>query len=108
MSSPDFVGYINDPDIHDGVILKVQQRETKVRVLVRSYESQLYAFEFDLVQSVKSVEPEGMMLYSLTEMPAPPPFRRFVFTNWDEDGKGMLEVVAQEIRTRKIANEATF
>ena len=108
MSSPDFVGYINEPDIHDGVILKVEQSDTKVRVLVRSYESQLYAFEFDLVQSVKSFEPKGMMLYSLTEMAAEEPFRRFVFGNWDEEGKGLLEVVAQRIGIRKIANEAAY
>ena len=108
MSSPHFVGHINDPDIHDGAILKVQQSDTQVRVLVRSYEGQLYVFEFDQVESVKSVEPEGMMLYSLTEMLTAESFRRFVFTNWDEEGEGILEVVAQQIGIRKIANEAAF
>ena len=108
MNSPDFIGYLNDPDIHDGTILKVQQSDTQVRVLVRSYEGQLYVYEFDQVESVKSVVPEGMMLYSLTEMLTAEPFRRFVFTNWDEEGEGILEVVAQQIGIRKLENEAAF
>ena len=108
MRSPDFVGYIGPADIHDGTILKLQHNDATVRVLVKSSDGQLYAFEFDLVQSVTSVEPEGMTLYSLTEMAAAAPFRRFVFTNWDEEGKGMLDVVAQQIGIRKIADEAAF
>jgi hypothetical protein len=49
-----------------------------------------------------------MMLYSLSEIAAPQPFRRFVFVNWDEDSKNTLELVAQRFRVREIANETTF
>jgi hypothetical protein len=108
MRSSDFVGYIGPADIHDGTILKVQHNGPMLRVLVKSNDGQLYTIEFDLVQSVTSVEPEGMTLYSLTEMTGTMPFRRFVFANWDEEGKGMLDVVAQQIEIRKIADEAAF
>jgi hypothetical protein len=108
MSTPDFVGYIDEVDIHDGAILKVQHSGATVRVLARSYNGQLCSFEFDLVQPVESIEPENMTLYSLTEMAAAAPFRRFVFISSDEEGTGMLEIVAQQIGIRKIADEAAF
>ncbi len=107
MSDPDIVGEIYEPDIHDGSILKVQHTGTIARVLVKAYEGQLYAFQFDLVESIKSFEPEGMMLYSLIEMRAVKPFRRFVFTNWAENSS-TLEVVAQQIKIDEIASEAAF
>ena len=34
------------------------------------------------------------MLYSLNEMSYPPPLRRFVFVNWEEEDSATLEVVA--------------
>src|SRR5688572_15877899 len=107
MSDPNIVGEIYEPDIHDGAILKVQHTGTTARILVKAYEGQLYAFQFDLVESIKSFEPEGMMLYSLIEMRAVKPFRRFVFTNWAENGS-MLEVVAQQIEVDEIVSEAAF
>jgi len=107
MSDPDIVGEIYEPDIHDGAILKVEHIGATARVLVKAYEGQLYAFQFDLVESIKSFEPEGMMLYSLIEMRALRPFRRFVFTNWAEN-ESRLEVVAQQIGIDEIASEAAF
>jgi hypothetical protein len=38
-----------------------------------------------------------MMVYALTEMPATPPLRRFVFVNWDEEDDASLEVVARDL-----------
>jgi hypothetical protein len=107
MSDPDIIGEISKPDVHDGTILKVQHIGATTRVLVKTYEGQLYAFQFDLVESIKSFEPEGMMIYSLIKMRAPVPFRRFVFTNWAENAS-IFEVIAQQIEIDEIANEAAF
>jgi hypothetical protein len=108
MSDPKFVGYIPEPDVHDGTILRVQRDGASARVLVKAYDGHLYAFKFEGVQSLKSFEAEGMMLYSLTEMTAVPPLRQFVFTNWDEEADGVLDLVALDITSREIAAEAEF
>ena len=39
-------------------------------------------------------EPEGMLLYSLSEMRALPPLRKFVFTNKEEDNQKSLSILA--------------
>jgi hypothetical protein len=108
MSDAEFVGYIPEPDVHDGIILRLQHSGASARVLVKACDGHLYAFEFDGVQSLKSFDAEGMMLYSLTEMTAVSPFRRFVFTNSDEEADGVLELVALEITSREIAEESAF
>ena len=108
MNDPDFIGYIDKPDVHDGFVLQVQDNGGTARILVRAYDGQLYAFEFDGVKSITSLKPEGMMLYSLSEMAAPQPFRRFVFVNWEDDSENALEVMAQQMRVRDIANETAF
>ena len=108
MNDPDFIGYIDKPDVHDGFLLQVQDNGGTARILVRAYDGQLYAFEFDGVKSITSLKREGMMLYSLSEMAAPQPFRRFVFVNWEDDSENALEVMAQQMRVRDIANETAF
>ena len=108
MNGRDIINHIYEPDVHDGIVVQVRHEDATASVLVKAYEGQLFAFDFDGVKSVMAFEPEGMMLYSLTEMATSAPFRRFVFTNWDEEGKGALEVIAQQIRTREIANEDAF
>ena len=37
-----------------------------------------------------------IFLYALAEMQVSPPFRRFVFANWDDDDPAFLEVEARE------------
>ena len=108
MNARDFIDHIYEPDVHDGIVVHVRHEDATASVLVKAYGGQLFVFDFDGVKSIVAFEPEGMMLYSLTEMAASAPFRRFVFTNWDEEGKGALEVVAQQIRSREIANEEAF
>ena len=108
MKDPEFVGYITEPDVHDGTILRIHHNGASARVLVKAYDGRLYAFTFSGVQSLKSVEAEGMMLYSLTEMTAVPPLRRFVFTNWNEEAEGVLDLVALEITSGEIVEEAEF
>jgi len=37
-----------------------------------------------------------MILYSISEMEEQPPFRKFVFVNYDEEDDSSLEIVAQD------------
>ena len=108
MSDPEFVGYIPEPDVHDGIILRVQHDNATARVLVKVYDGHLYAFNFEGVKYLHNIKAEGMMLYSLTEMTAVPPLRRFVFTNWDHESDAILDLVALDFTSREIAEEGEF
>jgi hypothetical protein len=91
-----FINYIDVPGIHDAIITGVRQTENKVTVTLQSYGLESFGIEFHGVQSVASVRSVGMMVYSLSEMRAPTPVRRFVFTYWDEKDDAILEVQAQD------------
>jgi hypothetical protein len=69
------------------------------RVAIQGASGRRFTVEFRGVQSVRSHRAEGLPLYSLSEMKAPAPWRRFVFTNWDEEDDAALEVIAREVRT---------
>ncbi|MFQ5503873.1 MAG: hypothetical protein ACE5F1_03640 [Planctomycetota bacterium] len=47
------------------------------------------------MKKIRSVRPEGMYLYALSELTAEPPHRRFDFTNWDDEGDAMLQILAR-------------
>jgi hypothetical protein len=89
-----FVGYVGDPDFHDGSILTVDRRGDVVRVRVRGASGKTFIVHFSAVGAVRANQPEGMLLYALSEITCKPPLRRFVFANWDEDSKAHLEVDA--------------
>ncbi len=91
----EFIGYIGIPEIHDAKVTGVQHVDDKVSVILNSYEQKSFRIEFDGVQSITSIRPEGMMVYSLSEMRAPAPIRHFMFTNWDEEDDATLEIWAQ-------------
>ena len=94
MAEPSFIGYVGDADFHDGSVLAVEHRGRDVRIRVRGYSGKVFIAEFGGVQAVRANCPEGMVLYSLSELSAEPPLRRFAFTNWDEDGEAYLEIDA--------------
>ena len=96
-SESKFIGYVGDPDFHDGCVLSVHPVEDSVGVKVKGASGRHWSVEFRGVKSVKSKSPEGMLLYALSELEAPAPLRRFVFANWDEEGEASLEIVASEI-----------
>lgn len=37
-----------------------------------------------------------MVLYSISAMEKQPPFRKFVFVNWDEEDDASLEIIARD------------
>ena len=108
MHESDFIGYVHEPDVHDGVILEVRDSNDPIRVLVRAYDSRLYALEFHGVRSLRSHQPEGMVLYALIEMAAAPPSRRFVFAEWEDGGGRYLEVMAEGMKSNEVTGEGAF
>jgi hypothetical protein len=86
--------YVGDPDIHDGYIRAVVYDKQKVNVTVEAHNGQWLVIQFDNVAWVKSLHPEGMMLYALAEGQCKANIRRFVFINWDEEDDAFLEIGA--------------
>jgi hypothetical protein len=100
MSEPSFVGYIGDPDFHDGTVTAVEQQDTTVRVGIRGASGKCFVVEFGGVRALRANRPVGMLLYALSELSGTPPLRRFSFANWDDDDDAFLEVDADAIDIR--------
>ncbi len=97
-----FVGYRGDRDLHDGVVVGVQRTGDVARVVVKTYDGRRLEVEFSGVESLEQRDAEGMRLYSLSEMTAASPLRRFVFTNWDDEADAQLEVLARDFACREL------
>ena len=95
MEDTSFIGYVGEPDFHDGYVLAIKQADDVVRVQVQGESGKVYVAEFSRVQAVRSNRPEGMLLYALSEMRAAPPLRRFVFANSNEEDEALLEIDAE-------------
>src|SRR5260370_31594786 len=98
MDEVGFVGYVGSPDFHDGVVLRVAVEGKTAEVVVEGLSGREHIVLFEGVDEVKMNAPEGMVLYSLSEMRATPPLRKFVFTNSEEGHPGFLNVVAKDLR----------
>ncbi len=96
MESP-FLGYIGDPDFHDGTILAFEQQSETVHVKVQGASGSLLLVVFSGVAGVRANNPEGMVLYALCELSGKLPLRRFAFANWDQDNAAFLEIDAESI-----------
>ena len=114
MSEQRFIGYIQEPDVHDGVIISATYKsgflrslfdKRKVQVLVLTHEERLFGIWFTRVRSANIRNADGMRLYSISEMHATPPFRRFVFVDWEEPSDRHCEVVAREIASAEITED---
>lgn len=100
MEDSPFIGYVGDPDFHDGSVLTVKQVGDSLQVRVRGASGKFYVVEFGGVSAVRSNKPEGMVLYALSELRMQPPQRRFVFANWDEQDEASLEIDAESFTVR--------
>jgi hypothetical protein len=94
----EFIRYIGDYRVHDGVIEEIIEKPGSVTVVLRSIDQELIKFVFNEVKKVRANKAEGMMLYSISEMSEEEPFRCFVFTNWDDNSDAGYEVVAKGFR----------
>jgi hypothetical protein len=92
-----FVGYVGDPDFHDGQVMTVEQFGSKANVRVRGASGAIFFVEFGGVQATRAACPEGMMIYALSEFSYKLPIKRFVFANWEDDGEAYLEIDAESI-----------
>jgi hypothetical protein len=98
MGDTSFIGYVGEPDFHDGSVLTVERTNDSVRVRVRGASGKIFVAEFTGIRDVRSSRPEGMLLYALSEMCGQPPFRRFVFANSDDKDEAALEIDAEKFR----------
>jgi hypothetical protein len=98
MGDTSFIGYVGEPDFHDGSVVAVERAKDSARVRVRGASGKILVAEFSGVQAVRSNRPEGMLLYALTETRGEPPLRCFVFANADEDSQAVLEIDAETFR----------
>jgi hypothetical protein len=100
----DFVAYRGDPEIHDGVVMVVEHNGSDARVVVKAESGRQLEILFSGVDSVTELHPVGMTLYSLSEMQAPEPLRRFVFTNWfeEDESDARLEILARDFECRAL------
>src|SRR4051794_25394093 len=101
MSEAAFVGYVGDADFHDGSVWAVEHQGTTARVWVRGASGNVFVVEFGGVRAVRANQPEGMVLYALSELRGEPPLRRFAFANWDDDSPAHLEVDAETVAVRE-------
>src|SRR5262245_34336061 len=97
MGENEFLGYVGDPDIHDGRILSVQQTGDQARVTIEAITGRRFSLVFRGVESLNAHQAEGMVLYALNETKAAGSLRRFVFSNWDDEDDAYLEMNANEV-----------
>ena len=90
----DFVQYLNNDDVHDGIIRRVSKENDRLQIFIETADGRIVVFEFTGVRNVKQNRPEDMVLYSLSELRETAPLRKFIFTNWDEEDDAFLEVTA--------------
>lgn len=96
MDNENFIGYIGNHRIHDSKIKAIESDKDNIQVSLISEDKEIIIVKFMEVKSAKSNKPEGMILYSISEMEEELPFRKFVFVNWDEEDNSSLEIVAQD------------
>ena len=102
MAIDEFIAYAGDPDFHDGSVVSVVEERDSTRVVVRGASGQEFVVEFRGVKAMRSCKPEGMLIYSLSEMKAQPPARRFEFANWHEDDDAFFSIDAEDFSVARL------
>lgn len=97
MDQESFVQYWYNEDVHDGRVHRLFHNSDELTVEIDTHDGRRVTFEFSGVESVIGHRPEGMLLYSLTEMKNTFPQRKFVFTNSNEDDEARLEIQARDL-----------
>jgi hypothetical protein len=92
----ELIGYVGVQQLHDGVIVKIDNSDDRMQVSVRSENGAIYAVSFFGVRSSSLNKPEGMTLYGLAETKGEGGGRHFVFVNWDEEDDAYFEVCADD------------
>lgn len=100
MNQAEFIGYVGIADIHDGTVVRVSVEGVTAEVVIKGYSGGEHSLLFDGVDEVEMNEPEGMLLYAISEVRARSPLRRFVFLNSHEDDPKSLCIVALDFQVR--------
>jgi hypothetical protein len=95
--SEEFIAYVGSWEIHDAVIQRIENAQQTVTVFLKAYDGRDFAVRCYGVARQEAHNPEGIMLYALSEMSCPAPLRKFVFVNWDEENPARLEIVAESL-----------
>lgn len=103
MKEREFVSYIGPPELHDGSILRLEQKGHQLAVFIRDYDGSVWEFAFSGVIEFTANRAQGMVLYALAEFVGVAPLRRFIFVNWDEEGDASLQIVAEDFHVTKVA-----
>jgi hypothetical protein len=77
------------------MVLSVRQEHDGASVSIRGASGKEYVVFFGGVKAVRATDPEGMMIYSMSEMRSQLPVRWFVFADWDYDDDSSLEIEAE-------------
>lgn len=93
-----FISYVGPQALHDATLLRLKHKDNWVKVYLKSNEGHFFTLEFLDVIDIQTIQPEGMRLYALAEFKDKSPFRRFVFSNWNEEANAMLEIVARDFQ----------
>jgi hypothetical protein len=91
-----FMGYVGDPDFHDGHIERVQAQNGLLQVIVVGSSGKRYMIEFRGVTRVESKRAEGMMLYALVYGHDENGDNMYIVVNWPEDDDAELMLWAKE------------
>jgi hypothetical protein len=68
MSADEFIGYVGDPDFHDGSLLRVVVEGDLVRIVLQGASGQEYDVRFRRGGVVRSSRPEGMIIYAIGKL----------------------------------------
>lgn len=97
MADRAFIAYIGDRDFHDAYVRSFAHIGDQVQVTLETQNERRIQVHFSGVRKVVAVQPDGMMIYALSEMQGEAPYRYFIFLNWEEDDQATLEVEALEL-----------
>jgi len=93
--------YIGSPEIHDGKIISLIKENDNLVVNIQSYEGKNFVIKFINIKEIKSNNPENMVLYGLVKENFKENLKKYIFSNWDEDGNQFLEIIAEGYETMK-------
>ncbi len=100
----DLLGYVGGERFHDASVQRVIASQGEAEILLKDEDGHLFKTHFMNVDRIQSNHPEGMLLYGLAELKAPPPQRRFVFVNWNESDDSLLDITAQGYEISEIVD----
>jgi len=97
--SNEFLKYVGPRDIHDSTIVSVNHVDDAVEIVLKSYKKSRIKIKFTGVKDVYTLQSEGMIVYSLSEMKSDDNKRIFTLanSNEEEESKSCFEIVCDDI-----------